>query len=81
MHRNAVTGAGEAGREVMAGSAPDWSAPGQQQPANGGALPPPPTLSASDAKRMKKAQKKASKEQRRAEKKVGKCADTSCHFC
>jgi len=65
-----VTGAGEADREVLAGTAPAQSAPGQQQPANGGALPPPPMLKAGDQKRLLKAQKKAEKEKHRAEKKV-----------
>lgn len=68
--RNAMTGAGEAEREVLAGTAPAPPAPGLQAQANGAALPPPPALSAVDAKRMRKAQKKAAKEQRRAEKKV-----------
>ena len=68
--RNAVTGAGEADREVLAGTAPAQSAPAQQQPANGGALPLPPSLNAADQKRMLKLQKKAEKEKRRAEKKV-----------
>ncbi|CAL5223709.1 g6263 [Coccomyxa viridis] len=66
---NAVTGAGEADREVLAGTAPAQSAPAQQQPANGGALPLPPSLNAADQKRMLKLQKKAEKEKRRAEKK------------
>ena len=68
--RNAVTGAGEGDREVLAGTAPAQSAPAQQQPANGGALPLPPALNAADQKRMLKAQKKSEKEKRRAEKKV-----------
>ena len=70
---NAVTGAGEADREVLAGTAPAQSAPGQQQSANGGALPPPPALNAADHKRMLKAQKKAEKGKRKSEKKVGCC--------
>ncbi len=65
-----MTGAGEAEREVLAGTAPAPPLPGQQAQENGAALPLPPALSAADAKRMRKAQKKAAKEQRRAEKKV-----------
>ena len=65
-----MTGAGEADREVLAGTVPAQSAPAQQQPANGGALPPPPALSAADHKHMLKAQKTAEKEKRKAEKKV-----------
>ncbi len=72
--RNTVTGAGEADHEVLAGTMPAPSAPGQPQPANGGALPPPPALTAADAKRLRKAQKKAGKEQRRSENKVRSCA-------
>ena len=65
-----MTGAGEADREVLAGTAPAQPAPAQQQPANAGALPLPPALNPADHKRMLKAQKKAEKEKRRAEKKV-----------
>ena len=79
--RNTVTGAGEADHEVLAGTMPAPSAPNQLQPNNGGALPPPPTLSATDAKRMRKAQKKAAKEQRRAEKKVHSCAVLISRTC
>lgn len=77
--RNAVTGAGEADREVLAGTAPVQSAPGQQPPANGGGLPLPPALNLADQKRMLKAQKKAEKEKRRAEKKVCCHAEGSAH--
>ena len=66
---------------MLAGTMPAPSAPGQPQPANGGALPPPPALTAADAKRMRKAQKQAAKEQRRAEKKARSCAVHIDTFC